>query len=118
MYISDALSRAYLEESEKKECDKADMICVLSITTEKYSEIQRATRKELETLMSTIQTGWPYTKNDSPFEVRQYFDLRDQLSVLDSILYKGSRTGIPPSMQHLILRFVSYIRRVIKKFVD
>ena len=92
MYISDALSRAYLEAIEEEESDKADMICMLSITPEKYSEIQRATRKELETLMSTIQTGWPDTKNDSPFEVRQYFDSRDQLSVLVHCVQRQSNS--------------------------
>nr|XP_022316673.1 uncharacterized protein K02A2.6-like [Crassostrea virginica] len=106
MYISDALSRAYLEESEEEESDKADMICMLSITPEKYSEIHRATQKELETLMSTIQTGWPDTKNDSPFEVRQYFDSRDQLSVLDSIVYKGCRIVIPPSLRKTMLNLI------------
>ena len=93
------------------------MICILSITPEKYSEIQRATQKELETLMSTIQTGWPDTKNDSPFEVRQYFDSRDQLSVLDSIVYKGSRIVIQPSLRKamLILIHKSYLGIVKSK---
>jgi hypothetical protein len=57
MYISDTLSRAYLEESGEDETEKTDMICMLSITPEKYSEIQKSTRSELETLMNTIQTG-------------------------------------------------------------
>ena len=82
------------------------MICILSITPEKYSEIQRATRKELEALMSTIQTGRPDTKNVSTFEVRQYFDSRDQQSVLDSIVYKGSRIVIPPSLRKAMLNLI------------
>ncbi|XP_062588694.1 uncharacterized protein K02A2.6-like [Saccostrea cucullata] len=93
------------------------MICMLSITPEKYSEIQRSTRSELETLMSTIQTGWPDTKNESPFEVRQYFDSRDQLSVLDSIVYKGSLIVIPPSLRKEMLNLIhkSYLGIVKSK---
>ncbi|XP_062571228.1 uncharacterized protein K02A2.6-like [Saccostrea cucullata] len=89
MYISDTLSRAYLEESGDEETEKA-----------------RSTRSELETLMSTIQTGWPDTRNESPYEVRQYFISRDQLSVLDSIVYKGSRIVIPPSLRKEMLNII------------
>jgi hypothetical protein len=178
MYISDTLSRTYLEESGEGETKKTDMICILSITPEKYSEIQKSTTREPETLMNTIQTGWPDTKNESPFEVRQYFEMakipksnqsrnpsrnyrsnkqlgirkyrrwdqvsrrskhplptdrtrrepsfiivnaelsavkvsvsstfdsRDQLSVLDSIMYKGSGIIIPPSLRKKMLNLI------------
>jgi hypothetical protein len=106
MHISDALSRAYITELSEEESEKTEMISMLSITSEKYTEIQSATKSEMEILMRTIQSGWPDSRNEAPIESRPYFTSRDQLSVLDSIVYKGSRIVIPPSMRKEMLQLV------------
>lgn len=108
MKISDALSRAFLPFTHEKEEGNIvqDMICMISISTDKYSEIKETTKTELHVLQETILNGWPDIKSESPFEVREYWDSRAQLSVLDGIIYKGLRIVIPPSLREGMLKLI------------
>lgn len=108
MKISDALSRAFLSvENNTEEGDIVqDMICMISVSKDKYSEIQDATKSELFELNEIILKGWPDLKVETPFEVREYWDSRDQLSVLDGIIYKGLKIVIPPSLRDNMLKLI------------
>ena len=77
---------------------------MISISKDKYSEIKEMTKKELHVLHENILNGWPDTKSESAFEVREYWDSRDQVSVLDGIINKGLRIVIPPSMLGSMLK--------------
>lgn len=57
-------------------------------------------------LFDTVVKGWPDTKAETPAECRPYWDSRDQLSVLDGIVYKGQRIVIPASMRADMLQLV------------
>ena len=50
-----------------------------------------------------IKSGWPETKNDLPAQVKPYFDVRDQFSVEDGIVFKGDRCLIPVSLRPDVL---------------
>ncbi|CAC5375189.1 unnamed protein product [Mytilus coruscus] len=108
MNISDALSRAFLSVEHKTEEGDIvqDMICMISISKGKYSDTQDATKSEFCELYEMILKGWPDLKVETRFEVREYWGSRDQLSVLDGIIYKGLRTLIPPSMRDNMLKLV------------
>lgn len=108
MHVSDALSRAYIpcRVSEVNDIDINDMINMISISKPKYVEIQELTQTELNTLHSVIINGWPELRSDTPFEVRSYWDSRDQLVVLDGIIYKGSRIIIPQSLREDMLKLI------------
>ena len=41
--------------------------------------------------------GWP-EKNTAPVEVKPYYNFRDELSVVDDILFKGTRVIIPKEL--------------------
>ena len=79
---------------------------MIFVSKEKYSEMQKLTQIELKTLYSVIVEGWPELRSDMPIETRQYWDSRDQLSVLDGIIYKGSRIVIPPSLRTDMLKLI------------
>ena len=50
-----------------------------------------------------IQVGWPETKQHVPHSIRQYWDTRDELAVLDGVIYRGMRIVIAPSMRPAML---------------
>ncbi|CAC5389958.1 unnamed protein product [Mytilus coruscus] len=86
MNTSDALSRAFLPVEHKTEEGDIvhDRICMISISKDKR----------------------PALKVETPFEVREYLESRDQLSVLDGSIYKGLRIVIPLSMVDNMLKLI------------
>ena len=46
-----------------------------------------------------IQVGWLETKQQVPHSIRQYWGTRDELAVLDGVIYRGMRILMPPSMR-------------------
>ncbi|XP_060077661.1 uncharacterized protein K02A2.6-like [Ylistrum balloti] len=108
MQVSDTLSRAFLQtENQHSEFDRQeDMINMLSVSIDKYAEIKSPTQTELSALHKVIIDGWPDTRSETPVEVRPYWDSRDQLSVLDGIIYKGLRLVIPPSLRGNMLELI------------
>ena len=106
MFISDALSRAYLPNTEQNCEFTDDSVKMISVSETKYTEIQDYTHKELSMLSQVIMKGWPDTRNETPIEVRAYWDSRDQLSTSDGIIYKGLRIVIPPSLRSDMLKLI------------
>ena len=109
MHVSDALSRAYLpcQTSDLiNDNDIMDNLNMISVSKSKYLQKQDLTQKELPVLYSVIKDGWPERRKDTPFEVRQYWDSKDQLTILDGIIYKGSHIVIPPSLRVDMLKLI------------
>lgn len=59
---------------------------------------------QLVTLMSTILNGWPEHMAQCPLSVRDFWNFRDELSVMDQLVMKGKRIVIPRSMQYEMLQ--------------
>lgn len=59
---------------------------------------------ELMHLKNFIVTGWPTKQLDLPEVVKPYYTFREQLAVLDGILYRGTRLIVPKSVRPEILR--------------
>ena len=72
---------------------------MISVSPSKYKEIQDLTQSELPILYTVIKDGRSETRKDTPFEVRQYWDSKDQLTILDNIIYKGCHKVIPQSLR-------------------
>ena len=119
MFIFDTLSQAYIPSQNKEvnDIEPVNAVNMISVSKKKYSEMQELTQIELETLYSVIVEGWPELRSDSPMEIRQYWDSRDQLSVLDGIIYKGNSIVISPSLRADMLKLVhkSHLGMVIWK---
>ena len=101
MHISDTLSRLYLphQTSDIYDIEIQDNLNMISVSPSKYKEIQDLTQSELPILYTVIKDGRSETRKDTPFEVRQYWDSKDQLTILDGIINKGCRKVIPPSLR-------------------
>ncbi|CAG2226647.1 unnamed protein product [Mytilus edulis] len=97
MYLADTLSRAYLKdthtESESEEIEAINMIKDLAISEERLKEIQQHTETDtqLQKLKHVIQSGWPDIKSDVSHDIHIYFDIRDELTVQNGLIFKGER---------------------------
>ena len=104
MYLADTLSRAPLSRNDEvlsieKEIEEIRMVDFLPICSASLEDIRRESLKDssIQALQKVIKSGWPETQNDLPVQVTPYFDVRDQLSVEDGIVFKGERCLIPMS---------------------
>jgi hypothetical protein len=60
----------------------------------------RTTEDEsLQILKDTILCGWPHKREDTPSLAKPYFDIRDELTVQDGILFRGERAIIPKTLR-------------------
>ena len=51
-----------------------------------------------------FNNGWPTTHSQVMTEAKLFFNIRNELTVVNGIIFKGSRVVIPKSMQQSILR--------------
>ena len=104
--LADTLSRASLDGVPAEEDElQVNMVERISISEAKYAELQQNTAKELHALYTMIQVGWPETKQ-VPHSIRQYWGTRDELAVLDGVIYRGMRILMPPSMRLAMLAVI------------
>ena len=109
MFLSDTLSRAYLQSESGCSAhsldleSNLDMLNHLSVSSEKYEKIQNYTQLELQNLLSVIKPGWPDHKKNLPPQVGPYWNARSELTVLDKIIYRGMRIVVPPSLRRSML---------------
>ncbi|CAG2195504.1 unnamed protein product [Mytilus edulis] len=109
MFISDALSRAYLPDSNDKliddELDISYIEKQLPISSRKIAEIKDATEADenLRKLSSVVVSGWPNSKEMLPDDIQSYWNFRDEITVIDGLLYKSQRIFIPKSLQREML---------------
>lgn len=106
MQLADTLPRAYIPNEASDNPVEADIKFMVSITDEKYNELQAASDDELTQLKEVILEGWPDDKADVPPELRPYWDSRAELTVSDGIVVKGTRLVIPPSMRRNMLDLI------------
>ena len=61
------------------------------------SPITQETDKDevLVTLKNQIIKGWPQMRDDCPFPLRAFWSYRDELSILDGLVLKGTRIIVP-----------------------
>ena len=119
MYIADTLSRAYLKTNKDEvktqdeillvrsdievEVEQINMADYLVISEERQKLIAKATKqdKTLKKLIKVIEQGWDtsYIPND----LNPYYNVRDELSVQNGIIFKGDRCVIPVMMRNEIM---------------
>lgn len=78
----------------------------LPVSESTYKSIQANTRDddELKLIGQLIMDGWPLKASDLPEIARCYHSFRDELAVLDGILYKGPRIIVPKASRLDILK--------------
>ncbi len=125
MYISDHLSRSPFPTSQKdssksevydifavneenelmKDIEEVDPNLYHNVTDKSLKKVAEATAEDdnLLTLSTLIMFGWPSDKTQVPFNVRDYWPYRDELSVQDGIIYRGTRVLIPTALRPRML---------------
>ena len=109
MYLADTLSRAYLPDTDGS--DKFSQIHIvehLCAGANRIQKIRSETSEDeaLQQLRSTIQHGWPETKDTVPNLVLPYFNIRDELSIHDGLVYRGERIVIPVSLRSQMKKII------------
>ena len=68
-------------------------------------QIQEATRKDdtMQSLKEVIIKGWPDNRSELTPDVSPYFHIRDEMSVQNGIIFRGSRCVIPRTLRSSIL---------------
>ena len=119
MYIADMLSRAYLTDADKqklmeydifqlqqedqifKDIEGINQIAHVRISNTTQQEVRKHTHADdtLQTLLTTILTGWPVKKDEVQVCIRAYWGYRDKITAQNGILFKGSRVIVPQSLR-------------------
>ena len=93
MYLADTLSKAFPPNNDNAqgEFEHINTVKLLPMTDERLEEMRTSTRDDevLQQLKEVIQTGWPEEKQELPAVLSPYFSFRDELSVYDSLAFKG-----------------------------
>ena len=111
MFISDALSRAYLPESESEsttekeaEIEVAMLISNLPMSQKKIEEIRElmANDDEMIVLKNYVLSGWPETREEVD-RVKDYWNFREEIFYTDGLLFKRDKMIIPKKMRSYML---------------
>ncbi|XP_068703724.1 uncharacterized protein [Montipora foliosa] len=76
----------------------------LTANTENQLREEKSKDTTLNTLYKVTVKGWPADRASIPESLRPYWNYRDELSVKNGIIYKGSQVMVPQSMQKDMLR--------------
>ena len=111
--VADALSRAFLPNEEETlmkdvncfSVEPEEVKSLHAFSEEKQKELKKETDENatLQKLKAVITNGWPDERKQVDAEIRPYWDSRDELCVIDSIIFKGDRVVVPKNMQALLL---------------
>ncbi len=76
---------------------------------------ETATDRTLQTLIRTITRGWPDKRSQCLPDLIDYWNYRDELSVEDGIVLKGTRIFVPQSLQQEALQQLHYAHQGAEK---
>ena len=119
LLMADTLSRAYLPYQKvsknqedvlmiydtrsptEKEAEEINMLHYLPVKDDTLRRIQDCTREDavLKTLANVIKLGWPDSKLHLTPEVQDYFPFKEELTLQDGVIFKGTRVVIPFQMR-------------------
>ncbi|KAL9989578.1 hypothetical protein ACROYT_G004142 [Oculina patagonica] len=108
MFLADTLSRAFLPagEHDEQEFETINMIKYFPVSEERLLQIQRDTEADesLQVLKGVIQKGWPEQKSEVPRVISPYFNMRDEMSIQDGLIFRGERVVVPRASRSELLK--------------
>ena len=75
----------------------------MPVSSDRMDQIRCETENSMKLLIDVIKKGWPPTKDACDMSVHEYWNCREELSVIDGVIYKGSKIVIPTNIGKLIL---------------
>ncbi|CAB3979326.1 Transposon Ty3-G Gag-Pol poly [Paramuricea clavata] len=113
LFIADALSSNYLEETKETlvqelEVNKVHLTAHLPISPEKYQEFQKATADDvvMQAVQDAVLEGWPKNKANAQAEIKPYWTCKDEISCVDGLLFKGNKLIVPKSLRPQMLDII------------
>ena len=110
MIFSDHLSHNITmgDSSNKPTCEGLDLKIhdvYLNASDDKCLSLAAETDKDpmMQALKHQIINGWPHIRSECGKNLQDFWNYRDELSVLDGLVLKGSHIVIPESCRHEIL---------------
>ncbi|XP_044167088.1 uncharacterized protein K02A2.6-like [Acropora millepora] len=101
MLLADTLSRAYLPEVNAteftRELEDIDHRVWLPGTEDRWQQLKNAAADDpvQQKLQEIIRSGWPENRAQVPECVRPYFDVRDELTIQNELIFKGQQIVVP-----------------------
>ena len=77
----------------------------MPVSEEKLEQCKDATRKDLtlQKLKNTVISGWPERKSQVDPELREYWNIKGEISVWDDLLLRQDRLIVPSSLREEML---------------
>ena len=121
--LADTLSHAHLEETtddipEEELTAQVHMVYENAPAAKsRLEEIKEETAKDpgLKKVMKCIIEGWPNSKDNIPNETKSYWSFREELSIINGIVFKGERLVIPEVMRKKVLKQLHQFHMGIEK---
>ncbi|RXN39425.1 dynein heavy chain axonemal [Labeo rohita] len=107
LYLADALSRAHLPSTDGADTSEDyDVMTVEALSSRRTEELRQETRADhlCRRLSEIIAVGWPDSSKKLPHDLRQFYAIRDELTVDNGLLLRGQRFVIPHSLQRYYIR--------------
>ena len=101
MLLAGTLSRAYLPEVHAtefaRELEDIDHRVWLPVTEDRWQQLKNAAADDpvQQNLQEIIRSGWPENRAQVPECVRPYFDVRDELTFQNELIFKGQQIVVP-----------------------
>ena len=92
------LPKLYAYQITSQLCPRSDSLQQIRIDTQKDDD--------LVLLKHTITEGWPSNIKEVPSVIQSYWTLREELTIEDEIILKGTRIAIPAQKQEAVLKVI------------
>lgn len=99
--LADCLSRMPHDEPDHQMDDEL-MVCRVDVAGYHWNDkLREATERDtdLQILKRIILRGWPELKTEIPAAAAPYWNVKEELSVYNGIIYRGERVCIPTSLR-------------------
>ena len=126
MHISDALSglsdhnteRGNTEEIKGLNIQICEVSPVQSNLTINQIQAETANDPDMQQLIKYIIEGWPTRQQDVIQQLQSYHTFKEEMSVIDDLVFKGERIVIPTPLQAKALQAIHRSHMGIQKTLD
>ncbi len=110
LYIADTLSRACSARTETavEEEFEVNMFASLPISENKFESIKKATDADnvLQQLKTIVLNGWPENQKQVLNSLIPFWNVRDEITAYEGVLFKCNRVIVPDTMKSEMLKII------------
>ena len=110
--VADTLSRRYVSDTYPEISEGMDLhvhvLSSLPISDRKMKEIKAHTEQDpqMDQLKQVMLKGWPEERHRCPEQVLDYWNFRDEWTVVDGLMLKGQKIVIPSALRPKMLEIL------------